>query len=418
MIRAFAFVVTGVIFLLAPQPAWSSEAAPRVAVIKGFAGPQAERIQGAVENGLQTRFDIVTDSRVAAVARRQGVGLVTDSDYARLGKVLDVSAFVSAYTEKQYRRGGWQVRLLVRRGDTGTPVGRILVSGRRLDRLERTLARQTTPRLQQLVARATGNGPAAEVAADSEAPMTITADEAPIVEESDDVPGELVEVTLDGRVFTRSFTYAQNLSGLPEYRLGRAFGSAMEVALHPGVLISEKLAPIGFIGGLEYGLGVSTVTAGDNRLASDVRGYSLALEYRLGRGPFSLAPQAGYASSTFITGEPGGQAPNVRYRILTAGASTRLTVVPRLSLLARAAYLHVLDAGPLSAPGRFARATVRGVNAELSAAFAVTRNVELRATGGLRRYGFDMNAVPGDAWVAGGAIDQQMWGGLGLAYRP
>ena len=36
----------------------------------------------------------------------------------------------------------------------------------------------------------------------------------------------------------------------------------------------------------------------------------------------------------------------------------------------------------------------------------------------MRRYGFDMNSKLNDAWVAGGAIDQQMWGGLGLAYRP
>jgi hypothetical protein len=421
MVRAIVFVLTGVTFLLAPAPAWSSEAAPRVAVIKGFAGPQAERIQGMVENGLAGRYDVVTDARVAAAARRQGVGLVTNDDYAKLGKMLDVSAFVSAYTEKQFRRGGWQVRLLVRRGDTGSPVGRILVTGRRLDRLERTLARQTTPRLQALVARAASEERLVieASASESEGPMPGAAYDEPLVEEdTDNQPGELIELTVDGRVFTRSFSYVQNLSRLPEYRLGRAFASAMEVTFRPGVLISDKLAALGVVGGMEYGLGVTSLAAGDNRLSSDVRGYSAALEYRLGLGPLSVAPQVGYAASTFITGDPSGLAPNVRYRLLTAGAAGRVAVAPRLSLMARAAYLYGLSAGPLTAPGRFERATIGGVSAELAASFAITRAVELRATGGLRRYGFAMNSQLNDAWVAGGAIDQQMWGGLGLAYRP
>jgi hypothetical protein len=51
-------------------------------------------------------------------------------------------------------------------------------------------------------------------------------------------------------------------------------------------------------------------------------------------------------------------------------------------------------------------------------AYALVPEVEVRILGGLRRMGWDMNAVPGDAWVAGGAVDQTMWGGLGLAYRP
>jgi hypothetical protein len=416
MMKAIIFVLSGLTFLLAPAPAWSSEATRRVAVIKGFAGPQAERIQGMVEDGLAGHFDVVTDSRVAAAARRQGVGLVTNNDYAKLGKVLEVGAFVSAYTEKQYRRGGWQVRLLVRRGDTGTPVGRILVTGRRLDRLERTLAQQTTPRLNALVARASGQPvPGAE---ETDGPLLAATADEPVVEESDDVPGELIELTVDGRVFTRTFSYVQNLSRLPEYRLNRAFASAMEVTFRPGVLISDKLAALGLVGAMEYGLGVTSLTAGDNRLSSDVRGYSAALEYRLGLGPISVAPQVGYGSSTFITGDTGGLAPNVRYRLLSAGAAGRWAVAPRLSFLARAAYLHVLSAGPLTDPGRFANATIGGINAEVAASFAITRAVELRATGGLRRYGFDMNSRINDDWVAGGAVDQQMWGGLGLAYRP
>ena len=75
------------------------------------------------------------------------------------------------------------------------------------------------------------------------------------------------------------------------------------------------------------------------------------------------------------------------------------------------AYLHALTAGPLTGEGRFARATVRGMELEGALAYALVDEVEVRILGGLRRMGWDMNAVPGDAWVAGGAVDQTVWGG-------
>jgi hypothetical protein len=37
---------------------------------------------------------------------------------------------------------------------------------------------------------------------------------------------------------------------------------------------------------------------------------------------------------------------------------------------------------------------------------------------GLRQLGLAMHARPGDRWVAGGAVDQLSWLGLGMAYRP
>jgi hypothetical protein len=78
----------------------------------------------------------------------------------------------------------------------------------------------------------------------------------------------------------------------------------------------------------------------------------------------------------------------------------------------------VLEAGPLTEPGRFTHATVRGLEAEAGLGWALIDVLELRVSGGVRRFGFDMNSQPGDAWVAGGAIDQSFWGGLGLVYRP
>jgi hypothetical protein len=402
----------------------AAAAAPRVA-IEGFRGPQAERIQGAVETGLLGRYYLVPDFSVEEAARANGVGLLVDDEFARVGKALDVRAFLSAEIAR-HRQSGWQVRLLVRRGDTGAPIGRILVADRRLDRLERELARRTSRRLETLFARApasaalepasltatAGDAADAEVVeadADSVAPAATRAAAGP----------RLLEVAVDARMFSRSFSYAQNLTGLPEYEIAGALATVMEVALHPLASLGSALAPVGLLASLEYGLGVgSRVSESEERRASDVHGYSVGMEYRLQHAGFELAPQAGYAVRAFTTGEPGAQSPDVSYSLLSGGLAARAPLTARLGAMARCSYLHVLDAGPLTAEERFSRASVRGMELEGGLAFSVLRELEIRASVGLRRFGYDMNAQPGDSWVAGGAVDRTVWGGIGLAYHP
>ena len=413
--------VFSVVALALPASAFAnattSDGVQRVA-IEGFRGPQAQRIQGAVETGLVGKYYVVPDFSVEEVARRKGVGLVLDDEFAEVGKALDVRAFVSAQIQK---RDGWQVRLLVRRGDTGAPVGKILIADRRLDRLERQLAQKTTRRIEALLARA----PAAAVE-----PPPVDGEVRAAADDGDELDAAakrgsapVFEVSADGRVFSRSFNYAQNLSGLPEYKLSGAYSGALQVAFHPGMLLDggarNALAAIGITAALEYGLGVSSRSASsDQRLSSDVHGYAVGMQYRWLMGPHHVAGQVGYSSRAFTTGEEAATAPDVRYGVVSLGTAARAELPRHFGLLARVAYLHALSAGPLTGEGRFARATVRGMELEGALAYALVPEVEVRILGGLRRMGWDMNAVPGDVWVAGGAVDQTMWGGVGLAYRP
>jgi hypothetical protein len=422
MIRTFLVAVVSFWAMVAGS-ATAAAAAPRVA-IEGFRGPQAERIQGAVENGLLGRYYVVPDFSVEEAARASGVQLLVDREFAQVGKALDVRAFVSAEIAR-HRQLGWQVRLLVRRGDTGAPIGRILVADRRLDRLERELSHRTSRRLEALLARAPGPsglepGPlAAAASAEVEGELEVEAGSLPPEPPRRGRAPRVLEVAVEARMFSRSFSYAQNLTELPEYEISQAVATVMEVALHPLGTSDPALAPVGLLASLEYGLGVgSRVSESEERRTSDVHGYGVGLEYRLQQGDFELAPQLGYALRAFTTGEPGGQSPDVSYGLLSAGLAARAQLTERLGALARGGYLHVLDAGPLTSEERFSRATVRGMEAEGGLVFSVARDVEIRASVGLRRFGYDMNARPGDSWVAGGAIDQTIWGGLGLVYHP
>jgi hypothetical protein len=398
-------------------------AAPRVA-IEGFRGPQAGRVQGAVETGLLGRYYVVPDFSVEEAARTSGVELLVDDEFAQVGKALDVRAFLSAEIAR-HRKSGWQVRLLVRRGDTGAPIGRILVTDRRLDRLERELSRRTFRRLETLFARAAAPpglepaplAPSLDDRAEAEVEADVDSDE-PAAGRAGPGP-RLLEVAVDARMFSRSFSYAQNLTGLPEYEISGAVATVMEVALHPLASLGSALAPVGLLASLEYGLGVgSRVSESEERRSSDVHGYGVGLEYRLQQAGFELAPQLGYALRAFTTGEPGAQSPDVSYRLLSGGLAARAPLTARLGAMVRGSYLHVLDAGPLTAEQRFSRATVQGMELEGGLAFGVLRELEIRASVGLRRFGYDMNAQPGDSWVAGGAVDRTIWGAIGLVYHP
>ena len=285
----------------ATATATASDGVQRVA-IEGFRGPQAQRIQGAVETGLVGKYYVVPDFSVEEVARRKGVGLVLDDEFAEVGKALDVRAFVSAQIQK---KDGWQVRLLVRRGDTGAPVGKILIADRRLDRLERQLSQKTTRRIEALLARA----PTAAVEpppVDGEVRAQAD-DSAELDAAGKGGAGKLFEVSADGRVFSRTFNYAQNLSGLPEYKLSGSYSGALQVAFHPGALLDgsagRALAPVGITAALEYGLGVSSRSA---------RQRSTAVQRRARVRPRPAVP---LAAGTAPAGRPAGvQQPRLHHR--------------------------------------------------------------------------------------------------------
>jgi hypothetical protein len=221
---------------------------------------------------------------------------------------------------------------------------------------------------------------------------------------------------VDGRVFTRSFSYVQNLTGLPDYRLPASFAAAFDLTVHPGALVSRRLAPLGLTGGFEYAPGIRSRPAGGDPVSTRIHGHRLGLEYLVSWPTLGLAPQLAYAEQVFQTGA--ARAPDVRYRLLDAGVDGRWEPGPRISVSLRTAYLHALSVGPLGAENAFPHVTAQGLLAEAAVGYEVLPAVEVRVTMGLRQMGLAMHTRPGERWIAGGATDQVGWLGLGMAYRP
>lgn len=390
-------------------------------VLRQFRGPQAARVKDAVETALLLRYSLVPDSMVTEAARRSGGRLLTDQDFATVAKTLNVHAFVSATVRKQQ---DWRVEMVVRKGDTGQAVARYDWSGRRIEALAASVARNTPKRLRVLLAGKTDLEPPAVdeavVARATPAPEQPEPESASEPEASGAPERPFMEISVGSRVFSRSMSFAQNVNGLPGYRLNGATGLAAEMALHPfatsRATASSWAAGIGLFGNVNLSFGIGTqVDATGVPSRTDAHGYEAGLRYRITAGVFDLVPRGSYLVDSFVAS--GDLSPNVHYQVLRVGLATRAALSSHFSLRASVDYLDVLSAGVLTST-TFPQAHANGVDVTLGAGYGIGKTFEVQAAAALRRYGFDMRSRPGDPFIAGGASDQYLSMVLGIAYRP
>jgi hypothetical protein len=416
-----------------------------------FRGPESARIRDAVEDQLVDRYILLPEALVTDSAHRSGLPLKTERAFAEVGKDLNVAAFITATV---WRNDGWRVEMTVRQGETGRPLGQFDWSDSRLDKLTSRLGQTLLKRLQALLgprylARTGGVGgdagagaadradpqrpPRSRVAVASAPPDEEQADHKQRSEKSemiertatqDEVPPvrSTFEVRLGGRVFNRTFAYADNVSRLPGYQVAGAFAVDAEVALHPfalhAVTRDSALAAVGITGAIVFAptFESSAGSAGD-RAQTQIHGYELGTRVRTTFGAFEVFPRISYLVDSFVV-QLGAQSPDVTYRSARAGVMARFTASDQLTMFGSTDYLHVTSAGALTAEDRFSRATVRGIDITLGAGYRVTEAVDIQLVTGFRRYAFDMQARPTDSVIVGGASDQYLSLTLGLAYRP
>ncbi|MDI1446948.1 hypothetical protein [Polyangium sp. 6x1] len=183
------------------------------------------------------------------------------------------------------------------------------------------------------------------------------------------------------------------------------------------------LADVGITG--EYTFAprlTSAVTEGRDIETSWDRGnVGLRVPIRLGRGERApvVAPVVGYGWLDFSfqeTGPLAAEIPTVSYRLVRVGLDGRIPLARPLTLMAAFSYLEPVEGGALYA--RFRDATIGGIDADLGVAFALTKGAEMSLSFGYTRFFSTFVPVPGDAYVAGGALDQFGSVKLGIDYAP
>jgi hypothetical protein len=218
---------------------------------------------------------------------------------------------------------------------------------------------------------------------------------------------------------SRNFTYVDRLT--PTLR-------PYSVAGPPLALVEGELYPLARSGTpvlkdlgatVDYAMafGLSSVDSAHTSVSTSWTIFDAGLRERipLGRSVL-LGLHAGYGENAFqFSGalQTTAQLPGVRYRFVRGGADGRVAL-GSFAVYAYASYLDVLDVGPVGS--YFPRATIGGVEGRFGVSRSMGRNVELSLEVAYTRFFYTLNPQPGDALVAGGALDQMAFGSLGAAY--
>jgi len=222
-----------------------------------------------------------------------------------------------------------------------------------------------------------------------------------------------LDVELGAGALNRSFTFNQNLTNnVFPYTLGAGpilVGSAV-VYLDP--LVGGLIGNLGLEGEIEQGVGISSnLESGRGTLTTLVHDFAGGLRYRF---PFAVADEA------YVSGTVGEDAftfsganrttlsiPDTIYHYVRPGVGLHLALGHGLSIRAAGGYRIVTNKGGAQISETFFRhLAVAGADGDLTVGFALSDNFEVRAGVEWRRYWYAMNSVPGDTYVAGGALDQ------------
>lgn len=225
--------------------------------------------------------------------------------------------------------------------------------------------------------------------------------------------------------FSRSFQYHDDLSGLSSYALGLAPTVMLKLHWYPAAHFDDgALANLGLEvrGQLAFALDSSLDGAS---LPTSSHALGAGLRWRLPVGQHELGAIAGIASQTFAIDSAKSKAgtinpgvPKVAYTYARLGVDARFALGEQFAVGVALAYLPTFSLGQVEQ--WFPHASARGLEAELSVTHALSRAFELNATFGLQRFAFAFNPELGDVAkkrpIAGGALDQYLFGTLGARF--
>lgn len=232
----------------------------------------------------------------------------------------------------------------------------------------------------------------------------------------------VVAVWAGGGVANRRFSYRDAIGyNLAPYRLPAApmavFGIEAYPAASSGIPV---LSDLGIRAHVSRGFAFDSSTPQGTKLETDWTRFGGELRQRLllpGRHAAELAVLVGADASYFgMTASAPVPAllPAARTVSLRFGLDARLRVAWRLSVLGGGAYLLTTSRGEIYE--HFRRPRVGGVDADLGFAIDLGSGLDARLAGRYTRYFASFKPRLGDAYVAGGALDEQLQAGLGVRY--
>jgi hypothetical protein len=219
---------------------------------------------------------------------------------------------------------------------------------------------------------------------------------------------------------SRHFAYTDALTkNLRPYDVDGAPLVMLAMSLHP-FADTPLLKDLGIFGDYTAAVGLGSATRNGSAVGTswsrfDVGGH---LRIRIGNPerPVMLGVSGAYGLELFRFTDATSidpELPSVSYGFVRAMLDTRIPIGP-FAFTASAGYLHVVANGEVGLRVRGTRND--GIEASLGAALPFAHAFELRLSGSYTRFFYSFDPVPGDAYVAGGALDQYLTGQLALAW--
>ena len=258
-------------------------------------------------------------------------------------------------------------------------------------------------------------------------------------EEDDAGGGGTVPAMLDASAgfagVNRAYAYNQDASGLRPYGLPMGAAAVIRLVGYPiGLAMGGPLQDLGLEVSVEQAFGIaSSIGTGDTQFptgatfSTSVHEYAAGARYRI---PFGLSNQLWFSATggehAFVFKSAGGctatntcrgmlDIPDTIYRFVRPGAGARFEFGD-FSVAAAVGYRLIFNGAGNHFQTFFPHRTVGGIDADAYVGYRMTDTIEIRAGLQFRRYFFDMNSIAADRWKAGGAIDQYISGGVGVAF--
>lgn len=430
--RLVAPLLGFVAFAAASAPASVSAAEPAATKVLAVhvEGPDAASVRADIEASLPDRITVATAKEFSAALKKAGQGKplgVAMTNPKPRGKLLpkvqkaasSLGADAVLVGIVQKVRGEKKVHLVwVNADDATTPVDEVVSLKGSEDERRKVIAAAITSTVEQFAPP-----PPPEPTEEAAPPPS---EEKPKEEASPErvrhqAGSSIITAEVGFEMGGRVFTYSDGISGnLRRYDVYGAPMAAAAIEVFPAAMTTiPVLRDLGITAGYARAFGLSSATEDGDPAGTVYQRITAALKYRIPisrpTGPV-IGVLGGVRWQTFEIDAPTAlrtQVPNVDYLAIRAGVDGWFPIGP-VAAMVGFEWIEPLATGEVYE--RFSGPSVHGISATAGLAVRFDSGLQIRLSGEYLRFFSGFDPVLGDAYVAGGALDQFFGVRLGLAY--
>jgi hypothetical protein len=413
--------------------ALASAGSPRPAVVVVVEGPRAEAIAAWLEDRLGAP-DTLEEERTFRGALRSRGALPLHAAVGNPAQDLRLVACVHAAAGEAEVAGAFLVDLqstptatrahvwsidtrpggaVIERDVTLSPSASVLEQTRGILAAAPPGARavaDSTPSVDPAPKSPTPRVPSPETAPEPDRVATIVGDHRP-----------WLAIQAELGVGTRRFSYVDRLTpSLRPYDLAAAPVASVNGAVFPFAFTRDPfLREFGVTGSYAQAFALSSQDSAGNHVDTTWQSFDVGAVERIPiTRAFLVSPSVGYGGDDFQFNQSlaGGAAalPSVAYRFVRVGGDLRLSFLSAFAAGLGGSYLALVSTGYTSE--LFPRQSAGGVEGHVGASYTLAKHCEVSLAASYTRVFYSFNPVPGDADVAGGALDEQARVLAGVSY--